>query len=117
MSVDTIDATEKALIALARAAKLDPAAAQCAAFVFLDECGAGVPDVPMLQENVRRDAQMWADCAAPHELEAYIAAAISALDNGSAVLKNQMKRLGALAYRRMGADGREGFKQWMDRQG
>lgn len=93
----------------------DRISAHVAAYAFLSECGMGMPDVPLVEEQVRSDASIWAACAAPHELEAYIVAAVQALERGPLV-DNQLKRLGAMAFKRMNEADRERFKAWMTKQ-
>ena len=82
---------------------------------WLDHHGAGYPDVPLLPEKVRDDARFWSSCATQHELEAYVSAGISEIEN-AALTEKQLRRLLAMAYRRVSAEGRVAFKKWMETQ-
>ena len=82
---------------------------------FLEHHSAGVPDVPLFQEQVRQDALFWASIAAPHELEAYAVASLDALEN-SIVAHKQTKRLAAAAFRRMAPDDRIKFLRWAENE-
>jgi hypothetical protein len=82
---------------------------------WLNYHGAGGPLVPMDQERVRGDAQLWAAAATQPELEAYLAAAVLELE-GSTVAPRAVKRLAALAWRHMGAEDRAKFREWIKNQ-
>lgn len=113
--VKRVGVAETCILSLIRAVKHDKQAACCAAYAFLDEYAAGAPDIPLLEGRTRDDAKIWAACASPHELEAYLVAAIKELDN-SAVLVTQLKRLAALTFNRMGTKDREKFRSWISTQ-
>ena len=94
-------------------AAIDRSAAVGTVAAWLEYHGAGVPDVPLMQEQVRRDAMFWADLAGPAELEAYAVASITALGN-TPLTSKQVKRLAAMAWRRMSAQDRTAFKEWIE---
>ena len=115
MSAGPIVVAEMALADLLVHSREDMRATCVAAYVFLDTYGSGAPDVPMIEERVRDDAKMWAACAQPHELEAYLVAAIMELDK-SPLVDKQVKRLAATTFNRMDADDRERFLAWAKKQ-
>lgn len=82
---------------------------------WLEHHGAGSPDVPLMQERVRDDAKLWAAAATQAELEAYVAAAVMELE-ASMITGKAAKRLAALAWKRMDAEDRSRFKDWIGRQ-
>lgn len=79
---------------------------------WLEYHGAGYPDVALFQEKIRDDARFWAASAHQAELEAYMAAAIAELE-ASSLTRKAMKRLAALAWRRMAAEDKAKFKEWI----
>lgn len=81
---------------------------------WLDEQCAGFPHVALVAERVREEAALWAASAQEHELEAYIAAAIVALEK-SPITGKAAKRLAALGYRHMDAPARQAFAAWMEK--
>jgi len=109
------NAARIALQALINAQSIDGRGAMIAAASYIEEYGAGYPDVPLFTEQVRKDAALWADCAAPHELEAYAVAAIMALTE-SPLLDAQLKKMGALAFNRMKPETKQKFKDWIEQQ-
>lgn len=104
-----------ALQALINAQGIDGRGAMIAAASYIEQYGAGYPDVPLMTEQVRSDARFWADCAAPHELEAYTVASVAALDE-SPLLDTQLRKLAAIAYGRMKPETKQKFKDWIDQQ-
>lgn len=112
---DQEHAARIALQALVNARAIDAGGAMIAAAAYVEEYGAGFPDVPLISEQVRRDASMWADCAAPHELEAYTVAAVGALAD-SPLLDRQLRKLAALAFGRMTPETKQKFKDWTETQ-
>lgn len=79
---------------------------------WLEYHGAGFPDVPLMQERVRDDAKLWAASASQVELEAYVAAAVVELESAP-ITGRAMKRLAAMAWKRMDAEARAGFRNWI----
>jgi len=104
-------AARYALGALLEAQKVDGMGAMIAAARYIDEYGAGYPDVPLFTEQVRSEATYWAETAAPHELEAYTVAAIGSLAD-SPLLDRQLRKLAALAYGRMSPETKAKFLEW-----
>lgn len=94
-------------------AALDRTAAVSTVTAWLEHHGAGVPDVTLMQETMRRDALFWSELATPEELEAYAVAAITSLGNTPLTAK-QVKRLAAMSWRRMNAQDRAAFKEWIE---
>lgn len=101
--------------ALLEAARMDRRGAFAAIQAFVDIHGAGYPDVPMFPEQVRAEAVLWASAAHQAELEAYLVAALTELEE-SPLTRKAAKRLAALAWRRMGPEGQEAFKGWIEKQ-
>ena len=65
-----------------------------------------------MQERVRDDANMWAMAASQAELEAYVAAAVIELEK-SPITGKAAKRLAALGWKRMSAEDRGKFRDWI----
>jgi hypothetical protein len=65
-----------------------------------------------MQERVRDDAKTWAMSASQAELEAYVAAAAIELERAP-ITGKAAKRLAALAWGRMDAEARAGFRNWI----
>ena len=82
---------------------------------WLERNGAGCPDVPLLQEKVREDAQLWAGCAHQAELEAYLSAALGEMEK-SVLTTKAAKRLAALSYKSLSPEDRLAFIQWAGNQ-
>lgn len=89
--------------------------AVAAALAFLDQDGAGLPDVPLFDEKVRAEASLWSSLATQHELEAYVVAGIMELESAPMTSK-ALKRLAAFTFRRMSAQDRAAFLGWADKQ-
>lgn len=79
---------------------------------WLEYHGAGHPDVPMVQEKIRAEALFWSELASQAELEAYVAAGVMALERAPLTSK-AIKRLAALAWKKMDAEARLGFRNWI----
>lgn len=107
----TPDVAKVAIDVLANQDK-DTVAAIC--LCFLEENGAGYPDVPLFQEQTRANAKFWADTAHQAELEAYMVASIDALAVSSLTHK-QIKRLAAMAFNRMDDETKTAFKEWINK--
>lgn len=82
---------------------------------WLEEQGAGFPDVPLLHERARADASLWAASAQVFELEVYVAAAVMALEK-SPLTGRAAKRLAALGFRQMDITDRAAFAAWVEKQ-
>lgn len=81
----------------------------------LDTICAGVPDVPF-PESSRADAEFWADCATPIELECYLAAALRRIE-GTAFAPRARKRLFVALWESMDAQDRIKFLSRVDPDG
>lgn len=84
-----------AMEALDELARVDPAAAGEIACRALDYAYAGSPAVSL--DDLRADAEFWADCAHPREVEVYFAACLSRLGKTDLGL-NARKRLFAALW-------------------
>lgn len=86
---------EKRVSAVMALEALDPldAAAICA--TVLDEIGAGMPGLDAFGD-MRADAEFWADCANPLELEVYFASALKRLRNQALGIKARKRIFAAL---------------------
>jgi len=82
---------------------------------WLEYHGAGMPEVPLMEERVRDDAKLWAACANQAELEAYLAAAVIEMEK-TPITHKVAKRMAALSWRTMNAEDRVKFKNWIDQQ-
>lgn len=82
---------------------------------WLEHHGAGLPDVPLMQERVREDATMWAASASQEELLSYFAAAVLELER-SPVTERGAKRMAALGYKNMSDEAKAGFRAWLEKQ-
>lgn len=82
---------------------------------WLERNGAGCPDVPLLQEKLRDDAQMWAGCAHQAELEAYLSAALGEMEK-TVLTEKAAKRLVALSFKSLSPDHRAAFIVWAGKQ-
>lgn len=98
----------------AEAGDMVPALAQalCGA---LDTICAGVPDVPF-PDATRSDAEFWADCASPVELECYAAAALRRIE-GTTFAPRAQKRLFVMLWENMTEEDRRRFLSRVDPTG
>ena len=99
---------------LDRALASDRALALEVVTAWLEDRGAGVPGVALLQEQVRSDALFWAEVASPPELEAYVVAGITRLGAVN-FASRQIKRLVGMLWRRMTPDEQAAFLAWKDK--
>lgn len=76
--------------------KIDHATTVAMLAALLDDLGAGSPSVPLLMDRVRDDAQFWAECATPIEVEAYTAAGLQAISRGAFCIAARKRLLIAL---------------------
>lgn len=86
--------------------------ALCAA---LETICAGVPDVPF-PAAARSDAEFWADCATPVELECYLAAALRRIES-TTFAPRARKRLFVALWDSMSEDDRRRFLSRVDPDG
>ena len=82
----------------------------------LEDMGAGMPEGAVLRDMTRADAQFWASCATPHELEAYCAAALQAIE-AAPMAERMAKRLLVAAWQRLGPTERARFLGKVDPAG
>jgi hypothetical protein len=81
---------------------------------WIEHSGAGYPDVPLLQDTIKADAELWADAASDYELEAYMAAALGAMGK-MPIYERAAKHLAALSYKSLGLLSRDKFKAWTEK--
>jgi len=82
---------------------------------FLDEISAGSPRLDPWGD-LRADAEFWADCANPPELEVYFASALKRLDNQALGIRAR-KRLFAALWTAFTDDERRAFLARVDADG
>ncbi len=99
---------------LSKCAGIDVGGVMATVTHWLEYHSAGSPDVPLMRERVRDDANLWAMAASQEELEAYVSAAIMELGK-SPITNKAAKRLSFLSVGHMDSDTKEKFKEWMNR--
>lgn len=75
--------------------------------ICLDHVSAGRPEMTAFGD-IRDDAQWWADCATPQELEAYAAAALRRIERAT-FAEAARKRLLVIVWESLDARQRESF--------
>ena len=109
--------TEAALGRLNTLGQIDPQGVAWAAYDWLQMNDAGLPYVPLLEDNARENARFWAETATPAELECYALAAMDRLSSVNAIFTSrQIKRLIAGVWKRMAPDERDAFMVWIAKQ-
>ena len=103
-------AFRRAYAALDAAARADRNAAIEAASAWLEENSAGLPEYNIGAE--RAAALLWAECASPHEIEAYVVAGVARVENVIWATR-QVKRLAGFVWRRMSSHERLDYLEWM----
>lgn len=109
------DRAEHLWRALSACAGLDRELTVATVTHWLEYHGAGLPDVPLMQERLRDDARMWAASATQEELIAYVAAGVMELEK-TPLTDRAAKRLAATGYGHMNAESRAGFMAWVEKQ-
>lgn len=105
-----------AIAGLLRAARMSKRGACAGAATFINEYGAGIPEVKWhAEDSIRTDAKHWSQCANQNELEAYTVAAITALMD-SPLLDKQLRKLAAASYGRMSPETKAKFLEWAEKQ-
>jgi hypothetical protein len=105
-----------ALRALYRLAEMDNRAALEAAAGFLEEAGAGSPELAFFADNMRSDATFWADIASPAELEAYVGAGLRRMGT-TAFAAETRKRLFVALWQSMPDTEKRAFLSRVDPKG
>lgn len=82
------------------------------AAAVLDECSAGSPYLDAWGD-IRADAEFWADCANPRELEVYFASTLTRLENQNLGLRAR-KRLIAKLFKALGPAEQQAFLTWAE---
>lgn len=100
---------------LSDCASLDRRDAICTVTAWLEYHGAGYPDVPLIQQQVRKDAAFWVELATPDELSAYYLAASIKLRETPLTTK-QTKLMLADCFKRLSKKDKEGFIEWAKTQ-
>lgn len=83
---------------------------------WMEHHAAGWPGYELLEEETLAQARLWAAAASPRDLECYGAACIEELGSSSVITTRQIKRLAAAMYRRMDAETKSAFKDWINGQ-
>lgn len=105
-----------ALRGILRAAKTSPRGAAAGAAAYIEEHGAGVPEVDFWAKDCpRENAKYWASIANQTELEAFLVAAVMEMER-SPILVRAAKRLAALGFQNMDAVDRAAFLAWAGKQ-
>jgi hypothetical protein len=108
--------TEAALGRLNTLGQIDPQGVAWAAYDWLQMNEAGLPYLPLIEDNVRDEARFWAETATPAELESYAVAAMDRLSSVNAIFTSrQIKRLIAATWRRMTDDEKAAFRGWIEK--
>jgi len=109
-------AAERGMAYLDACASVSPQGAAWAAYDWLQCNEAGLPYVPMIEGEARKDALFWAETATPVELECYALAALQQLGgDGAPFASRQIKRLVGALWRRMSPDEQSAFKGWINK--
>ncbi len=82
----------------------------------IDDLGGGGPDLSVMQSNLRRDADWWADFASPPELETVVAAGLRKIGVTALGIKAR-KRLMVMLWQSLTEADRRAFLQNVDPQG
>lgn len=91
----------------------DPEAVSWSAAHWMQDRAAGMPRIPMILDNTRQDAMMWAETAAPIELECYLLAAIRKIEqNRNSFARPHTKRMIAALFGALPPEDRAAFLQW-----
>lgn len=101
---------EKRHTAIIALTDLDPRDAATICVAVLDEVAAGSPGLDPWGD-MRADAEFWADCANPAELETYFAAALKRLRDQTLGIRARKRMMAALFLSFRHAD-RLAFIQW-----
>ena len=91
---------------------LDPKDAAAIAATVLDEYSAGSPYLDAWGD-IRADADFWADCANPRELEVYFASTLKRLGNQALGLRAR-KRLICALFKGFGCADQQAFLAWAE---
>lgn len=83
---------------------------------FLEEAGAGSPEVAAFYNDLRGDAAFWADIASPAELEAYVGAGLRRM-GVTAFASEARKRIFAAIWHSMPDTDRRSFMARVDPKG
>lgn len=101
---------EKRVTAVMALQSLDPQDAAAIAATVLDEVAAGSPRLDVWGD-IRSDAEFWADCANPREIEVYFTSALKRLRNQALGIKARKRMIAALFLSLSDADKRA-FIAW-----
>ena len=101
---------EKRHSAIIALTDLDPQDAATIAAAVLDQVAAGSPGFDPWGD-IRADAEFWADCANPAELETYFAAALKRLQNQVLGIRAR-KRMMAALFQSLGGTDQQAFITW-----
>jgi len=96
-------------------AAIDKRDAVCTVTAWLEFHGAGYPDVPLFQEQVRSDAALWADIASPDELAAYFVSAGNMIGK-TPMTQKKTKNMIVHCFGALSKDDKERFLEWAKAQ-
>jgi hypothetical protein len=82
---------------------------------WVDAHGAGFPDAPLIQHQVRQDAMYWADLANHDERQAYFLASATKLRDDPMTTK-QTKIMLAECFQRLTPEDQTAFAEWAGKQ-
>lgn len=74
--------------------------------------GTGTPEYDAYNTGLNEDAALWADCASPHEIAAYMAAGLSRIDKKT-FARNTRKRLIVAIWNSLPQEDRTGFLDYV----
>ena len=108
--------TEAALGRLNTLGQIDPQGVAWAAYDWLQMNDAGLPYVPLLEDNARENARFWAETATPAELECYALAAMDRLSSVNAIFTSrQIKRLFGALWKHMTDEEKQVITAWINK--
>lgn len=106
----------RVLLTLDHLAGVHAGAVREAAAAWLEDNGAGSPELATFSDGLRGDAAFWADCASPAELEAYVGAGLRVMGR-TAFAAEARKRLLVLIWQSMTETDRRAFLARVDPKG
>lgn len=115
MKARAADVLYDALHDLRHRASQDEAAADFAAYAWLQERCAGNPNIVLFEGMIAENAKQWSEIATPPELEAYFLASGAKLaDRANMMHGRVMKRIIAALWVAMSPDEQSAFLKWAE---
>ena len=110
------DVAAKCLRALIKFGGVSTRGACAAASAYIDESGAGTPEVDyFIHGKPREEARFWSALASPAELDAFFSASANELGHSTMTTK-QIKRLIATLFHRLSQQDKANFAAWAGSQ-